>query len=210
MKLAEVEPSRLQQVLNQHAPKAPIEIAIAEVEKIIGNVRDEVSANAVAELERLIASDSCLPPLLCRDIARAVRAAISLDSDNESALEAALLADTEFVTEVQRVIHSAAAAFSTRHGPRKLPLLAPELEKVQPVVRAALTRISTIFDEVLGETYRGQKAKADEAVGSLRLSPPLVAHLSLLTGSAIQSTVPKLIGARLKNSQPFKSALKPE
>jgi hypothetical protein len=211
IKLGEMSAEQAEQVLRENAPKPPLEVALAEVKRVVNQMCVEFTDQPVAAFQSAIDSDPALIPLLAREAVEVVRSAGGLTSNPQLwTFYTAILDDRLFREQVAQNINQAAAAFIRRQGERKVRVFVTALADFAPISGTALDRVMLLFHKTFGGESPTTHKSVRGALLDLKCPPPLIAHLQATAVSAIQSSLADLAIGRLNNSNLFKRAVKTE
>jgi hypothetical protein len=207
VRLDELPPDQVDQVLREHAPPAPLELALAEVKRIVDLMREDFMDRPAEAFSARVENDQCILPLLARAIIRAVSGVIA---GQQWPFYESLACDAALLACVAAGLRQQATKFAARHGPRRVGLFIDALASAPMLTADAAGRVATLGENALGANWRSNHEQIKTLLRALTTPPALVEHLRALAISAVQESLADRTAAKLTNSQTFKRTLKVE
>jgi hypothetical protein len=195
----------LEATIKSFAPKPPLDVAIAEIEKLTENLRRDFSDKPADFFHAALSSDPCLTALLLPIVRSAVKTSVvPLSADRLLEFEEVLAATDSLRDFVVKSVKDAINTFHSRRGPRHVTQFVDLLNDL-PILALAADLITECAEKAFGRDCRDA---LDKAVRNTKPSPALIEHLKCQIHLSIQETIAKRLTNRLENSSSFKSALR--
>ena len=207
VKLNAVPPDQIEHVLREHAPKAPLEVALAEVKRIVDSTRVQFMDRAADVFSTRVRSDPCILPLLAHKIVQTVSEMIG---EHHWQFYKSLASDAALLEYTALALGQRAADFATRHGPRNVALFIDTVAAAPILTAVASGRVWTLGEIVYGADWLSNQTQIDPLLRDMTASSALIEHLRAIAISSVQESLADSTAAKLTNSQKFKKTLKPE
>jgi hypothetical protein len=207
IKLDDLQPDQINQVLRDNAPKPPLELALAEVKRIVDLMRVEFTDSPAKAFSARVENDPCILPLLARAIAQTVSGVIG---EQQWQYYESLASDAALLGYVAAGLRQQATKFATRHGPRSVGLFIDALA-VAPILTAdAVGRVGMLSENAFGADWLANQEQINPMLRAMTTPPALVEHFRAAAISSVQESLADRMAGKLTNSQTFKKTLKPE
>jgi hypothetical protein len=207
VRLDELPPNKIDQVLRDNAPSSPLESALKDVKRIVNLMREDFVDPPAEAFSARIENDPCILPLLARAIVETVSGVIG---GHQWPFYESLASDAALLASVATGLRQQATKFATRHGPRSVGLFIGTLAATPILTADAAGRVGTLGENACGANWLSNQEQINPLLRTMTTPPALVEHLRAVAISSVQESLADRAAAKLTNSPTFTKTLKPE